>query len=665
MTNSSITVNGLAVPVITLDTAVVGSGCAGFNAADWLYAFGRTDVAVVTEGVSMGTSRNTGSDKQTYYKLSLSGGGGDSVASMADDLFAGGGVNGDTARSEAAGSVRSFIKLCNLGVPFPANEYGEYVGYKTDHDPRARATSAGPLTSRMMTEALERAVKDKGIPILDGLMAFQLLTSGNGENSENSVQGLLCLDKASLAEPSRGLTVVRARQVILATGGPAGCYARSVYPESQTGMSGMALEAGAEGANLQEWQYGLASLKFRWNVSGTYQQVLPRYISVDENGVEREFLTDYFDDSYRAMDMVFLKGYQWPFDTNKLGGSSLIDVIVHHETATLGRRVYMDFRRNPSALGGGLERDFDGLGEEARRYLTNSGALFGVPIERLEAMNRPAIDLYKEHGIDLYAEPLEVGVCAQHHNGGLAVDANWRTSIRGLYAAGEAAGTFGTSRPGGSALNSGQVGALRAAEHIAYGGTPRGDTDADADFIALAAREAEKWLQNTQKSLRPGAESNILSERRAMSAEMSRCAGHLRDAEAMSGLERRLARTLVNFYEYMVVADARELPELMKTRDIFITQLAALSAMRKAASETGSRGSALVIQDDGIPVLKGIPVRYQPQKALGGNMRMATRREEGGFASRFEPVRPIPQANEWFETVWSEYRKRMALAEKS
>lgn len=145
----------------------------------------------------------------------------------------------------------------------------------------------------------------------------------------------------------------------MATGGPAGCYFASVYPESQTGMTGMMLEAGAAACNLQEWQYGLASTSFRWNVSGTYQQVLPRYISIDREGIEREFLPGYFTSPHEALDRIFLKGYQWPFDTGKIGGSSLIDILVHHETADLGRRVYLDFRIDPS----GLERGFEGLGE--------------------------------------------------------------------------------------------------------------------------------------------------------------------------------------------------------------------------------------------------------------------------------------------------------------
>ena len=52
-------------------TIVIGSGCAGFAAAERLWSLGVTDIALLTEGRNMGTSRNTGSDKQTYYKLSL------------------------------------------------------------------------------------------------------------------------------------------------------------------------------------------------------------------------------------------------------------------------------------------------------------------------------------------------------------------------------------------------------------------------------------------------------------------------------------------------------------------------------------------------------------------------------------------------------------------
>lgn len=59
--------------VYRCNTAVVGSGAAGFNAADRLWQLGQRDIVLVTENRAGGTSRNTGSDKQTYYKLTLSG----------------------------------------------------------------------------------------------------------------------------------------------------------------------------------------------------------------------------------------------------------------------------------------------------------------------------------------------------------------------------------------------------------------------------------------------------------------------------------------------------------------------------------------------------------------------------------------------------------------
>ncbi|MBR6635145.1 MAG: FAD-binding protein, partial [Clostridia bacterium] len=165
---------------LTFDALVIGSGAAGFNAANTIKKLGRKSVALITEGVNCGTSRNTGSDKQTYYKLGLGGDSPDSVRKMAQNLFAGGCTDGDTALCEAALSVKCFMHLCELGVEFPCNRYGEYIGYKTDHDPYARATSAGPLNSHYMTNALEQEAKGLEVPIFDGLLAVEILKH-NGE----------------------------------------------------------------------------------------------------------------------------------------------------------------------------------------------------------------------------------------------------------------------------------------------------------------------------------------------------------------------------------------------------------------------------------------------------------------------------------------------------
>lgn len=654
MEQISLSLSGCTLPVYALDALVIGSGCAGFNAADWLYDLGRRDIAILTEGVNMGTSRNTGSDKQTYYKLSLAGDELDSIAEMARTLASGGSMHQDTARIEAACSARCFMKLANLGVPFPMNSYGEYVGYKTDHDPRQRATSAGPLTSKLMTEALERSVRSKNVRIFDQMLAAHLLVT------DGRITGLIAIDLTRVREPNHGLTLFAAPHIILATGGPAGIYADSVYPCGHTGMSGLALEAGAAAANLEQWQYGLASVDFRWNVSGTYQQVLPRYLSIDTNGIEREFLLDYFDSPQEALDAVFLKGYQWPFDVRKLEGSSRIDLIVHHETADLGREVYLDFRHNPA----GLDESFSGLAEETYRYLANSNALLPTPLARLERMNPDALALYRAHGIDLAREPLRIAVCAQHCNGGIAVDGNWQTRVHGLYVAGEATGTFGVYRPGGSALNSTQVGAMRAAEHIACTTDP---TPFDADtFAENAALAAAPWIDRLSRCLcRADAKSDDRMLRGKLQRAMSDKAGLLRDPNAMQTLRNDILTILSRFWEHYVPAGTGGVLHLLKTRDMLLTQAAVLDAMLLSAETRSSRGAGLVCSPDGESLSVLPSLRYAAPIAGGDDEILCTQLQNGGVSSSFTPIRPEPAPQDWFETVWSDYRARTTRITRS
>lgn len=644
--------NGQKIAVISLDSLIIGSGCAGFNAADTLYDLGRKEIAILTEGIKMGTSRNTGSDKQTYYKLSLCSDSADSIYELADNLFQGGSVNGDTALAEAAGSLRSFMKLVNLGVPFPTNIYGEYVGYKTDHDPRQRATSCGPLTSKIMTEKLEESVLRKQISIYDRMQAIKILTENN------AVRGVIALDLNRLSESDRGLTVFLCNQVILATGGPAIVYDASVYPESQTGMTGMALEAGAAACNLQEWQYGLASTKFRWNVSGTYQQVLPRYIAVDQNGKEREFLPEYFETPEQALNLVFLKGYQWPFDTKKTAGSSLIDIIVHHEIFHKGNRVFLDFRQNPK----GLEKGFSSLSDEARQYLERSGALQETPIARLFHMNPKAIELYASHDIDLYREPLEIAVCAQHNNGGIAVDLNWESTVKGLYVAGEAAGTFGITRPGGSALNSTQVGSQRAAEHIA---DTCPQTVPKEQLPGFAEKAAEEILVQMAELL-SGGNIDVREQRAFFQKQMSLSAAHIRSLPEMEKLAEKVKESLDRFFTQTAVQNPLELPHAYKNRDMLLVQDAMLSAMNLTGTACHSRGSAMIADKEGESLsMPGFLVaeelsdyRFYPGNDTHREDWVETVYGKNQVFSKFVPVRPLPKTNDWFETVWSEYIQR-------
>jgi len=600
MKQSWIDLDGLSLPVYTLDTLVIGTGCAGYNAADWLYDLGRRDIAILTDGRNNGTSRNTGSDKQTYYKLSFAGDQPDSVTQMTRSLFERGGMHGDHALVQAACSARCFFKLANLGVPFPTNEFGEYIGYQTDHDQTARATSAGPLTSKYMTERLEQAIMNKGVRLFDQTLAVQFLVK------DSTLLGVLALDLAQLENEHFGLTLFCVNYVIMATGGPAGVYRRVVYPESQTGMTGMALAAGAQAENLMDWQYGLASTKFRWNVSGTYQQVIPRYISIDQASRQREFVHDH--------DLIFLKGYEWPYDPLKK--SSMIDELVYQEIHEKGNRVFLDFRNDPAGF------DFSKLSDEAREYLSRSAALLETPIARLERMNPQAIALYLGNGIDLNRDMLEIDVCAQHCNGGVAVDGHWQSGVRGLYAAGEAAGTFGAYRPGGSALNAAQVGSLRAARHIARQAAAEPDFNL---FRETAAYEAAQALANIKAALAGGEPVEQIKSRHQK--EFSAHCAHIRRLDPLPGMYRSRLDLIANYFRHCGISSRQEIPALFLTRDILITQAAMCSAMMK--SEESADGNTVV--------------RTQPQG--------------GGFLSQRAPVRPIPLRDTWFETVWAKFGK--------
>ncbi|MCK5739455.1 oxidoreductase, partial [bacterium] len=136
MEKKTITIDNKTIPVYSMNTIIVGSGAASLNCADELYSFGQKDIAIVTEKIGGGTSNNTGSDKQTYYKMSVSGKEPDSAYEMSKSLFNGGGMHGDLSLIESTLSTQAFFHLVQVGVQFPHNHLGGFVGYKTDHDPR-------------------------------------------------------------------------------------------------------------------------------------------------------------------------------------------------------------------------------------------------------------------------------------------------------------------------------------------------------------------------------------------------------------------------------------------------------------------------------------------------------------------------------------------------
>jgi len=666
----TITVSDRTVTVYRYNTIILGAGAAGMRCAlrlgELMSQRGIADavdrIAVVARGVGLGASRMSGSDKQTYYKMGTDPTFADSAAEFAKTLTAAGCCHEDLALMEGIGSLRAFYDLVRVGVPFPHNAAGSFIGYKTDHDPAQRATSAGPKTSKFMSECLQAQVDAMGIGLFDHQEAAALLTSGTGDKKR--VAGVATVELTSGGECT--LNVFLCENLVLAAGGPGELYEKTVYPPGQIGLHGLALKAGLAAENLTELQFGLASTKFRWNVSGTYMQVIPRIFSTDaDGGDEREFLAGVFPTMRAMATAIFLKGYQWPFDAQRMSDyqSSLVDLLVTQETAA-GRRVFMDFRENPRPGGEMTAFTLNDLEPEAGDYLSANGADQATPIERLAHMNPLAIDLYTEHNIDLWTEPLEIAVCAQHQNGGLAIDRWWQSTIPGTFVIGEMAGSHGVKRPGGSALNAGQVGAMRAADFIAH---TRNCDVPDHPVESGAIEDLEDLILRLKFCQRGALDPHETI--RQIQQRMSRAAGHIRNLDrARAALDE--AVTLVK----RIASDGFAAPKPAQTllavqaEHMALTSAAILKAnVELLAAGGGSRGSFVVTDSAGQTIqpplndpFTGEAMSYLPEneslRSLIGRIRYSG---DAPDLFDFEAVtaRPAPSQDEAFEVAWRRFRE--------
>jgi succinate dehydrogenase/fumarate reductase flavoprotein subunit len=654
MGNEIIEIGNYSVTYFSVNTLVIGSGAAALNAAVSLRSMGQEDILIATAGWGEGTSNNAGSDKQTYYKLSLSGDMPDSVIDMARDLFNGKCMHGDIALCEAQGSVQAFMKLVNMGVAFPHDKYGSWAGYKTDNDPRARATSAGPYTSGKMFNVLSEEVKRLGIVVLDSHYVVTLLS----DNKKERIVGALAINKNE-KDTSKAFVLFNATNIILGTGGPGDLYEESAYPPSQSGSTGMAFKAGATGQNLTESQFGIASVGFRWNLSGSYQQVMPRYFSTDSNGNdEKEFLNESFPDYTTLTKAVFLKGYQWPFDPGKVAGwgSSLIDLLVFKEREN-GRRVFMDFTRNLAWNKDSSFYPLD-LDEEVYKYLSRSGALQGTPLERLKALNSPAIALFSDHGIDLSSECLEIAVCAQHCNGGLKGNIWWESDLKHLFPVGEINGSHGVYRPGGSALNSGQVGSYRAAQFIyrKYNEPPA----EKKIFFSEVSSGLDKEFARAGCWLSKGEENRCEEILKSIRSGMSDNAGIVRNSIGIRKASDDADHLAEIIDDLCSASSVKELAECFKVSNHVITQRLYLEAIKTYILNGGrSRGSFIVeneetsgemIPDSGIAT----PCLCRYDREVEEKI-IEIRYSNGKILTNLEKVREIPEQDLWFERVWKDY----------
>ncbi len=292
-------------------------------------------------------------------------------------------------------------------------------------------------------------------------------------------------------------------------------------------------------------------------------------------------------------------------------------------------------------------------------YLRNNDALQTTPIERLQRMNPLAIELYRMHGHDLTREPLPFNVNNQHMNGGVAVDLWNESSLPGCFAVGEVAGTHGVTRPGGAALNAGQVGGLRAAEQIASRRLPL----PGSSFSAQAQQQISTCLAVARASLEQTAGRSISEVRSEIQARMSDHAGFLCAVDGIPGaLAEAVALRRAVFAHGFAQVRPAQVVDVFRWRHLALASEAVLTAIaRHVADGGGSRGARAYLAVDGTAVPQGrtgplADYRFRVERAEDRAYKLMVRWTGDGFTTERQDLRGMESPSGiFFEKNWAPF----------
>jgi hypothetical protein len=228
------------------------------------------------------------------------------------------------------------------------------------------------------------------------------------------------------------------------------------------------------------------------------------------------------------------------------------------------------------------------------------------------------------------------------------------------------AGTHGVKRPGGAALNAGQVGAQRAAEFIvnAYGAGIPQLTPIDEDVrqqLQAVVTQLHTFLKDETTLTGDDAISQIQKR-------MTASAAHVRKFETAE----YALKEAVELHQYirnrgLKVKDGGSLITAIRARHLAISSIAYLKAIAELLkSGGGSRGSYLVVTDDGSeihPAIKdfstGKPLKFRPENETLRNSILQLQHDVNSpdlFTCRIVPPREAAKERKAFEPAWHDYR---------
>ncbi|WP_417671892.1 L-aspartate oxidase [Roseibium sp.] len=306
---------------------------------------------------------------------------------------------------EAGDRVRD---LLSYGVPFDQDLEGRLqLSREAAHSENRVVRVRGDMAGRAIMDALITAVRNTpSIRIVEGYMGESLMGEGR------YVTGILARKRGGLERYA-----FPAHAVVLASGGIGHLYGVTTNPGEANGHGlAMAARAGAVIADAEFVQFHPTALNVGRDPAPLATEALRGEGALLINSAGERF-----------METIH--------ELAELAPRDIVARAIHREV-TSGRGAFLDCRK---AIGASF----------AERYPTVFAAC-------------------QDAGIDPATQPIPIAPAEHYHMGGVLTDANGRTSLDGLWAAGEVAstGAHGANRLASNSLLEAVVFAARIAEDI-------------------------------------------------------------------------------------------------------------------------------------------------------------------------------------------------------
>ena len=404
---------------------------------------------------------------------------------LADILKAGQEMSDPRLSAILANEAQDALRyLERMGVPFERDK-DNFLVFQACFSSKPRSHVI-PNHFKPIVHALGAEASRRNIQVMDRLMITNLI-----------VRDGQCLGACAIDHEGKSV-VVRAKATILTTGGASQLFERNLYPSDITGDGyAMAHRAGAHLANMEFMQAGISLVSPFVNLFGNYLwDASPNITNRDGHA----FIRDYLPAGLGVAEVLQEKQRHFPFSSSDI--SRYVEISIQKQInsgqCTAEGGVYLDF----------VGRDFGEILRDKTRSIAKMWPL--------------TYGWYQQRGVDLYQDKVQIACSAHAVNGGLRIDADAQSNIKGLFGAGEvAAGPHGADRLGGNMAVTCQVFGRRAgkaaaerAREVGHIELPDG-YDEERAFLGRFRRDGKQSLQALKRDLQKEANRSLLIIREA------------------------------------------------------------------------------------------------------------------------------------------------------